>query len=114
MSMTLAQRSRHAPAILAYIQDRFRPSQVDSAIYLNCPITSRYTYEIYPEGGLEPAGYYIAINGEVDERDPLRNNIASLDVAKAEIAVRIGLSVAAAEEQLNGYRRIEQQVGIFA
>ena len=114
MPMTLAQRSRHAPAILAYIRDRFRPSQVDSAIYINCPITNRYSYDIYPEGGLQPAGYYIAINGEVDERDPLRNNIASLDAAKAEIAVRIGLSVAAAEEQLKGYQLIEKQVGIFA
>ena len=100
MPMTLAQRSRHAPAILAYIRDRFRPSQVDSAIYINCPITNRYSYDIYPEGGLQPAGYYIAINGEVDERDvwdtdsPLYLETTS-DLEEREIypTARVGLTL---------------------
>ena len=113
MTKHITDRSQHAPAILAYIRDRFRESNADDAIYVNCPITNRVSYEIYPEGGLQPAGYYIAINGEVNERDPLLNNIASLDDAKAEIAVRIGFEVALAQDRLNNYLRIAQPA-VFA
>jgi len=113
MTKHITDRSQHAPAILAYIKDRFRESRTDNSIYITCPITNRFSYDIHPEGGLQPAGYYIEINGVVDERDPLLNNIASLDDAKAEIAVRIGFEVALAQDRLNNYLRIAQPA-VFA
>lgn len=114
MTKHITDRNAHAPAILAYIKDRFRKSNTDDGVYINCPITNRYTYEIHPEGGLQPAGYYIEINGEINERDPLLNNIASLDDAKAEIAVRIGFSVAIAQNQVDNYLCIANQEAVAA
>jgi hypothetical protein len=114
MSKHITDRNAYAPAILAYIKDRFRESNTDDAIYINCPITNRVGYEIYPEDGLQPVGYYIAINGEVNERDPLLNNIASLDDAKAEIAVRIGISVSIAQNQVDNYLCIANQEAVAA
>lgn len=107
--MTIAERAPQAPAIFAHIRDRFRESNTDDSIYITCPFTGRDSYAIYPEGGLQPAGYYIEINGEVEERDPLRNNIASLETAKGEIAVRMALAVCGAEEVVRRYNRIAGQ-----
>ena len=67
-------------------------------------MTGRTVYEIRPEGGLQLAGYSIAIDGEPDTRDPRLNDLPDIGAAKAEIAKRIAPEVEAAEAVLSTFR----------
>ena len=109
MSKDTAQTlSPQATVILAHIHDKFRHSSYDNSHTTTCVFDGETSYELHPEYD-ENNGFYISINGHVDDEDPTLNYVPGLDAAKAEVARRMAQKVEAAEQLLATFNAIAEK-----